>query len=89
MRKSKSLSDHKALYYLVLPFILLFIWLSNAGSYLYNFPVADPGEAPHPLFLDQNGGPKAQNIFFLEIPPPPPLISRSGTGTAFSGRSPC
>ena len=62
MTKSRPLSDHNALYYPVLPVILLFIRLSNGGSYLYNVPVADPGEAPPPIFLDQNGGPKDRNI---------------------------
>ena len=58
--------------------------------------VADPGEGPGgpaPLLLDQNEAQRGEKNFFgdraprylrvwISAPPPRPLISRSGSGTA-------
>ena len=76
MTKSRPLSDHKALYYPVLPVILLFIRLSNGGSYLYNVPVADPGEAPPPHIFRPKRRTEGQKHFGVEITPPSPLLSQ-------------
>ena len=44
-------------------------------------PVANPGEGPAPLFFRPNWGQKGEKKFFGDRPTPPPLISRSGSGT--------
>ena len=50
--------------------------------------VVDPQDGP-PLFLDQTEAQRAEQIFFGDCPPsqedplPPPLISKSGSGTAW------
>ena len=49
--------------------------------------VVDPQDGPPPLFLDQTEAQRAEQIFFGDCPPPrmtpPPLISKSGSGTAW------
>ena len=47
------------------------------------WPVANPGEGPAALFLDQTEARRDEKKFFGDPPPPPPspLISRSSSGT--------
>ena len=49
--------------------------------------MGDPGEGPGgpgpPLVLDQTEARRAEKTVFGDLPPPP-LISRSGSGTDFS-----
>ena len=67
--------------------------ISSRGSHLVHLtsdhfpPAEDPGEGPTPpppLFLDQTGA-KGRKKFFWKphTPTPTPLISRSGSSTAF------
>ena len=48
--------------------------------------VPDPGGA---LFLDQTEARRDENIFLETAPPPPSLISRSGSGTVIVAQSVC
>ena len=64
------------------------------GSYALGYPVAYPGEGPggrSPLFLEKTEARRAEKKFWSPPPSPylrfwttglPPLISRSGSGTA-------